>query len=434
MATLFIGAKQYSIPSWYLQKYPLFEHRFIFEELRLPDFPEDIGHTLVHFLYTGAYETIDSPLGEGTSYVEREYQRSVQVYYACRMCGLPDLKALAEKHIEYFGKALTTVKLMTLTQKAFFSLPEDEIWLPKYVKNVLEREYMPEKPKPNIHDIVNNGTSKKSGLFRTAVMAAVIDILYAQVQQCAKNHEGLLDSLELDGDTEPEHVAGSDPGTGEYVMWPEEPAAAEPEVEMNGPPAALEESAVHDYPGSFAQAPICDPDELKRSNTDDADQIPDRLSDGIPECPSECSVECPAEDHAPSSAWDAVAFRAKNVHMTGWTGVPDKPFPYLRRYDEPTPEEPTPDEPTPEEPIPDEPTPDEPTPDEPTPDEPTPEEPVAEPITNVATSDNPLVPSSDLYVNWKALSVMKKKKRTKKLRAKGLPIPDKNGIISINLT
>ncbi|CAG8005115.1 unnamed protein product [Penicillium nalgiovense] len=435
MATLSIGTTRYSIPSFYLQKYPLFEDRFLFEDLRLSGVPEDIGHTLVHFLSTGAYETIDSPLGERLSYVEREYKRSVQVYHTCRKYGLPDLEALAEKYIEYFGKAMTTVELINSTREAFFLLPEDEIWLPKYVKKVLRRELVTEKSPLDIRDIAKDGTGKKSELFGTAVMAAVIDILYIQVQHCVKTHKGHLNSLEVEGDTEPEHVAASDAGTGEYVVWPEGPAAAEADVVVNGLPITPDERAVDDHPGSFAQAPICDPDDLKGSPTEDADQIFDCPSDDFADDPA----ECPAEDLAPCSVWHTAAFPANNARIMGWTGVPYKPFAYVPCYEEAAPEEPTPDENVPEplvyeDPVDEDAVPDEPVPDEDAvPEEAIAQEPVAEVITDQASSDSPLVPNSSLYVNWNVLSSMNKKKRIKKLRARGLPIPDKNGIISINL-
>jgi hypothetical protein len=402
MATIFIGSKRYSIPSFYLQKYPLLEDRSFFEDLRLPGVPEDIGHTLVHFLSTGVYETIDSPLGEHLSYVEREYQRSVQVYHTSRKYGLPDLEALAEKYIEYFGKALTTVELVNSTQEAFALLPEDEVWLPKYVKKVLLREFVTEKSPPNIREITNNGTGKKSEFFRTAVMAAVIDILYIQVQRCMKTHEGHLDSLGVEGDTEPEHVAASDTGTGEYVVWPEGPASAKTDAAANGLPITPDENAVDDHRSFFPPAPICDHDDLK------------------------------------------------GFHSFGYLPLPcyEKPAPEIPALEEPTPEEDVP-EPPPEDPVydgvvyeeavyeeaaADEIVPDEPVPKkEIVPEEAIAQQPAAEVIIDQATSDSPLVPNSSLYANWKDLSPKKQKLRTKKLRARGLPIPNENGIISITL-
>ncbi|KAJ5188741.1 hypothetical protein N7491_005061 [Penicillium cf. griseofulvum] len=383
-ATLIIGDKRYIISSLYLQNYPVFRNMALSNHIWLSGVPADIGHTLVHFLCTGAYETIDSPLFEHQTYVEREYERSVQVYHACRKYGLPDLETLAEKYIEYFGKTLTTVELMNSTREAFSLLPKDEIWLPKYVKKVLRQEFVSENPPPNIREIANHGIGEKSELFGTAVMVAVIDILSIQVQQCVKTHKVHLDSLEAEGDTEPEYVAASDAGTGEHVMWPQEPASVEADV-VNGLPITPGESAVDDDPGSSAQA-----------------------------------------------------------RMTGWTGVLNKNFAYVPLYEEAAPEEPVLEEeaaPEPaaepaweEEAVPEpaaEPAWEEEAVPEPVPEEAIAQEPVAEVIADQTIWDSPLVPNSSLYAGWKDLSFMRKKKRTKKLRAKGLPIPDEKGIISV---
>jgi hypothetical protein len=56
---------------------------------------EDVGHTVVHFLYTGGYETVSSPLDESILDLAREYKRSVLVYHALRTWGPTDLKVLA---------------------------------------------------------------------------------------------------------------------------------------------------------------------------------------------------------------------------------------------------------------------------------------------------------------------------------------------------
>lgn len=56
---------------------------------------EDVGCTVVHFLYIGGYETVSPPLRGGTLDLAGEYKRSVLVYYALRTWGLTDLEVLA---------------------------------------------------------------------------------------------------------------------------------------------------------------------------------------------------------------------------------------------------------------------------------------------------------------------------------------------------
>ena len=136
-----IGAKAYTILESHIEKYPLLGHGSVTSQVRLPEVAEDIGHTLVHFLYTGTYETINSPLDATVSLVEREYERSVMVYHASRVYEILDLEILARKYIEYFGEAISISGILRSTKKIFSKLPEDEVWLPDYLKGVLQQSF-----------------------------------------------------------------------------------------------------------------------------------------------------------------------------------------------------------------------------------------------------------------------------------------------------
>jgi len=74
--------KEYGILRSHIRKYPLLAHSCPQDTyVTLSDIHGDVGHTLVHFLYSGTYETINSPLEKNISYLEREYQRSVLIYH-----------------------------------------------------------------------------------------------------------------------------------------------------------------------------------------------------------------------------------------------------------------------------------------------------------------------------------------------------------------
>lgn len=83
MATICIGHKEYGIPSGFLRSYRQLTQKSVGSQVVLDDIDEDVGHTLVHFLYSGSYETIGAALAEGT-HVEREYRRSLSVCQASR--------------------------------------------------------------------------------------------------------------------------------------------------------------------------------------------------------------------------------------------------------------------------------------------------------------------------------------------------------------
>jgi hypothetical protein len=64
----------------------------------LGDVDEDIGHSFVHFLYTGQHETLDSKCDH-----VKVYRKSVLAYQAARTYRLVDLEAVARKYIEHFN-------------------------------------------------------------------------------------------------------------------------------------------------------------------------------------------------------------------------------------------------------------------------------------------------------------------------------------------
>jgi arabinogalactan endo-1,4-beta-galactosidase len=91
---------------------------------------EDVGHTVVHFLHTGGYETVSSPLGEGTSDLAREYKRSVLVYHASRNWALTDLEILAKQKMQHLDEEVTVLEILRAVRDVFSSLPAGETWKP----------------------------------------------------------------------------------------------------------------------------------------------------------------------------------------------------------------------------------------------------------------------------------------------------------------
>lgn len=91
----------------------------------------------MHFLYSGNYETINSPLDGDKFYVAREYRRNVLVYHTSRAYKIAPLEALAKKHIEHFGEEMSMFDSLRTIAEVFSKLPEDETWLPIYIKRNL---------------------------------------------------------------------------------------------------------------------------------------------------------------------------------------------------------------------------------------------------------------------------------------------------------
>lgn len=184
IVTITIGHTKYGIPGNLLQDYPkLTQDPTRNPHIALADVEEDVGHTLVHFLYSGSYETIDSTLTEGT-YMEREYQRSLLVYQASRTYNILNLGELAKKYIEHFDKAIPVYGILQATGRVFPKMPKDEVWLPNYIKKVLRRALLSHKMDFKISEALKE--CREYDPFCLTVMATVVEILSMKVQRLAK--------------------------------------------------------------------------------------------------------------------------------------------------------------------------------------------------------------------------------------------------------
>ncbi|KAL4922975.1 uncharacterized protein BDV17DRAFT_296794 [Aspergillus undulatus] len=97
IAMVVIGTKRYGIPMYYLENIPQIKRRLWNPgpQAVLDNINEDIGHILIHFLYTGQYETLDS----GYNLV-MEYQRNYLKEY---------LASSFNKDKESFHEELNTI-------------------------------------------------------------------------------------------------------------------------------------------------------------------------------------------------------------------------------------------------------------------------------------------------------------------------------------
>ncbi|KAJ5117768.1 hypothetical protein N7448_011400 [Penicillium atrosanguineum] len=383
--TICIGDKKYGIPESHVRNHSQLHNHIRHSKIKLSDVPEDIGHTLVHFLYSGTYETLNLPLSEDTSYVAREHLRSVLVYRASRQYNLTDLGIMARKYMKHYGEAMSVVEILRSTSKVFSKLPDDENWLSEYVKEALQRSFMSAKSPFNVRDIL--GLCGDDLCFHTAVMRFVVEILSSHVQDL-EGHQGHLGYMRpFRG---PGHVIAEkrmntyDVGmfTGELISvqgpnfvekWQsDEPAAEEP------PAAPAEDSlTVGEGHATFDDPPACipaeDPTPLDKGSTSVEDLLP--------------NVSLYQE-------WKSLSTK----HRRRRTKV-------LERRGLPVPDQDGVFQPAPSTPT---------------------EDPV--PLDEGSTAVDDLLPNVSLYEEWKSLSTKHRRRRTKVLERRGLPVPDQDGV------
>jgi hypothetical protein len=138
------------------------------------------GHTVVHFLHTGTWETINSPLDLYVDLNERESQRSVYVYQASRSCHIPDLALLAMKHIGEHSKDLPMLEVVRWTAEIFPKLPKSEVWLQAFVGSMLRRSAEIRSWKSSFNDLSKMLARNQS--FHKAISEHVFDHLHATTE------------------------------------------------------------------------------------------------------------------------------------------------------------------------------------------------------------------------------------------------------------
>ncbi|KAL3475084.1 hypothetical protein BJX99DRAFT_259700 [Aspergillus californicus] len=135
-----IQSMECHIPECYVEKYDKLKCNLSSfpPTIRLDDIDEDIGHTVVHFLYTGQYETLSYAPDKDSSSLALEYRRSVQVYHAARTYGLHGLEHRAIKYIKSFGESMSIFEVLRVAQTVFSRLPEDDVWFRDYLQQSLQ--------------------------------------------------------------------------------------------------------------------------------------------------------------------------------------------------------------------------------------------------------------------------------------------------------
>ncbi|KAJ9666184.1 hypothetical protein H2201_003618 [Coniosporium apollinis] len=102
--------------------------------IKLPKVDQDTGHTLVHYLYTGTYQTL-RPKGVSLDAIRIiEYKRSVLAYCAARRHGLPGLASLAKRNIKNLDKEISIFEFLDIASEACQKLPKTELWFSEFVQ------------------------------------------------------------------------------------------------------------------------------------------------------------------------------------------------------------------------------------------------------------------------------------------------------------
>ncbi|KAE8362701.1 hypothetical protein BDV27DRAFT_131127 [Aspergillus caelatus] len=97
-----------------------------FKSLSLPDVDENIGHTLMHYLYTGDFQLRKASSTSDISKRQEYYNQSVLAYCTALNYGLCGLQGQAKRFIEVFGPSVYIHDIIDLTRQVYGTVRDDQ--------------------------------------------------------------------------------------------------------------------------------------------------------------------------------------------------------------------------------------------------------------------------------------------------------------------
>ena len=170
-------------PKWRFPRKPYSQHGT--KTVTLEDVDEDIGHTLVHYLYTGAYETLNSEESPSFSRSMTEYKRACLVYCAAKRYELEKLAQHAAKQMELFDKELSLSQILDVARDVHPNMLESETWFPKYLKMKLEIAFEADMTVFTQEQFLN--LFDKAASFNKALVSIMAGILTSKIASAVRN-------------------------------------------------------------------------------------------------------------------------------------------------------------------------------------------------------------------------------------------------------
>ncbi|KAI8648928.1 hypothetical protein NCS56_01509900 [Fusarium sp. Ph1] len=108
-------------------------------ELRIKDVSQNAGHVLVHFLYTGKYQTLRVDIWPPEERLVAQFRTCLQVYVASRTYRLRNLQSLAQIELEQLGQKVAVPDLITVAEEIYPRTHLEDLWFPSFIHSCLSR-------------------------------------------------------------------------------------------------------------------------------------------------------------------------------------------------------------------------------------------------------------------------------------------------------
>ena len=105
------------------------------------DVDEDIGHSVVHYLYTGQYQTIMAPSSSTRWRRQTEYIKSVHIYSVALGYRIKGLDALAKHYMLLFENFVDIFQILSLAKREYGVIRNLDDWYPKHLVNKIQTAF-----------------------------------------------------------------------------------------------------------------------------------------------------------------------------------------------------------------------------------------------------------------------------------------------------
>jgi hypothetical protein len=110
--------------------------------IQLQDIDYNLGHSLVHYLYTDDYQSLNrGTTGDEFSLAIGDYKYYVQLYCVASIFKLPGLQDLVIGKIKLLEFDIPIGEVLSSAEEVFHRLPDEDTWYPKDLTDRLRTAY-----------------------------------------------------------------------------------------------------------------------------------------------------------------------------------------------------------------------------------------------------------------------------------------------------
>ncbi|KAJ4312671.1 hypothetical protein N0V84_009815 [Fusarium piperis] len=135
----FAGKLVIKVPRGVIDKHVAFAAHFADRHIDLTEMNESQAHILIHYLYTGNYQSLEPEADSPEEKRAKAFAVSLWVYSAAVEYHLEHLAVLASVELTKLGEGLTFPELFRIMDREEYCLGEDEAWLAGYLVKRGER-------------------------------------------------------------------------------------------------------------------------------------------------------------------------------------------------------------------------------------------------------------------------------------------------------